>query len=103
MWDGAKPVIYAATAPYDAPKKEKQPLQYFAGGLCTSPLITSSFPGEIIFQLLSSFFDWPIWKISGGSLLLQVKDVPAAPAAYDTDLASSLSKHSTIAAGFESK
>jgi hypothetical protein len=38
-WDGAKPVIHAATAPLDAPKKAKQPLRYFARGLFASPLV----------------------------------------------------------------
>lgn len=100
-WDGAKPVIYAATAPYDAPKKEQAPVRYFARGCFASPLITSIYPGRLLFHLLGSFLDWPIRKLSGGALCSQVKDVPAAPAAYDTKLSASLWKQSALVAGFD--
>lgn len=63
--------------------------------------VTKTYPGGLLFHLLGSFLDWPIRKLSGGALCSEVKDVPAAPAAYDTELSSSLWKQSAIAAGLD--
>jgi hypothetical protein len=65
--------------------------------------ITGTYPGADIFRLLGSFLDWPIRKFSGGKFCSEVKDVPAAPMAYNLDLAAGLWKQSAVAAGLGSK
>ncbi|CAM6125647.1 unnamed protein product [Calypogeia fissa] len=102
-WDGAKPVIYAATAPYDPPKKEKEPVRFFARGCFASPLVTYPIPGGQLIHVIASFLDWPIRKFSRGAFCSQIKDVPAAPIAYDKNLASSLWKESAIIVGLDDK
>ncbi|OAE27912.1 hypothetical protein AXG93_3309s1080 [Marchantia polymorpha subsp. ruderalis] len=104
-WDGAKPVIYAAIAPYSAEKKNNRPYRFFARGVFASPLITSSPPRVLelpvaLATLFGSLIDWPVRRLTGGLIWGKVKEVAGPKFSYDRDFSSRLWKHAATVAGF---
>ncbi|KAH9542587.1 hypothetical protein CY35_13G015400 [Sphagnum magellanicum] len=87
-WDGAIPVVHAATTPLDDTQKDTQ-LRLFARGGFAWPVAVQPRPSTF-FGMCGAALDWPIRNLSRGWLLSEVKEVPANPIAYDTNLASKL-------------
>ncbi|DBB18666.1 hypothetical protein WJX82_009325 [Trebouxia sp. C0006] len=112
--DGASAVIHAATTPMPlvivpsngGVKVDElpvaNPLRFYARGAFASPAIgwcsseDKSLLGRAqrglwaVSAVLHSSVDWPIRRLSQGSLLSATHQVPSHPASYDTQLASDL-------------
>ena len=97
----------SATTEKDSEENSKEDLRFYARGLFTSPLVTSlrgvvsptperGFPEKIrdaifgVSALFHSGADWPLRRFSGGRWAAESRPVPAAPLAYDRELAKKL-------------
>eukprot|EP00246_Nothoceros_aenigmaticus_P002192 TRINITY_DN12993_c0_g1_i1.p1 TRINITY_DN12993_c0_g1~~TRINITY_DN12993_c0_g1_i1.p1 ORF type:complete len:326 (+),score=35.03 TRINITY_DN12993_c0_g1_i1:430-1407(+) len=100
-WDGAKAVIYSASSPLDSEKsKQGRPFKYIARGAFTWSVVTTAKPIGIL-HLFVTFLDWPLRWASRGYLCSQIKDVPAAPWAYDKELAATIWNKAGAITGFD--
>ncbi|KAG6547808.1 hypothetical protein Mapa_010623 [Marchantia paleacea] len=105
-WDGAKPVIHAAIAPYSAQKKGNRPYRFFARGVFASPVVTTTPPKVLelpvgLATLLGSLIDWPVRRLTGGVMWGEVKEVAGPKFSYDREFSSRLWKHAAAVAGFD--